>query len=69
MKRKIVVYKLSYLDCEKTYVGQTKILSNIRRNEHKNNILLNEEYHNVISKYSINTLNNDGSEHDFHLSE
>ena len=47
-----VVYKLECISCDKTYVGQTKRLLNIRREEYKNNFnLKNEKYHNVITKH------------------
>ena len=35
-----VVYKLEFISCDKSYVGQTKRLLNMRREEHKNNFKL-----------------------------
>ena len=51
MEQSNVAYKLSYGSCEKTYVGQTKKLLNIRCNEPKDNIFLNEKYYKVTSKH------------------
>ena len=55
------------LSCDKTYVGQTKRLLNIRRDEHKNNFnLKNKKYHNVITKHRTeNILGENEVPHDF----
>ena len=61
-----VVYKLECISCDKTYVGQTKRLLNIRRDEHKNNFnLKNKKYHNVITKYRTENIGEDEIPHDF----
>ena len=60
-----VVYKLECLSCDKTYVGQTKRLLNIRREEHKNNFnLKNKKYHNVITKHRTENIGEDEEPHD-----
>ena len=61
-----VIYKLECTSCDKTYVGQTKRLLNIRREERKNNFnLKNKKYHNVISKHGTVNVGDDEKPHDF----
>ena len=61
-----VVYKLECISCDKTYLGQTKRLLNIRREEHKNNFnLKNKKYHNVIAKRRTENRREDEVPHDF----
>ena len=48
-----VVQKICCKQCNKTDIGQTGRLLRTRRNEHRNNINLNEKYHNVISKHIL----------------
>ena len=51
LDNKKLVYKIECLNCPKNYVDQTKRLLNTRLQEHKNNINLNNKYHNVISNH------------------
>ena len=61
-----VVYKLECISCDKTYVGQTKRLLKIRRDEHKNNFnLKNKKYHNVITKHRTENIGDHEVPHDF----
>ena len=48
-----VVYKITFKQCNKTYIDQTGRLLRTRRNEHRNNIKLSEKYHNVVSKHIL----------------
>ena len=61
-----VVYKLECISCDKTYVGQTKRLLNIRRDEHKNNFnFKNKKYHSVITKHRTENIGEGEIPHDF----
>ena len=48
-----VVYKITCKQCNKKYIGQTGRLLRTTRNEHRNNIKLNEKYHSVVSKHIL----------------
>ena len=60
-----VVYKIPCLDCSKTYVSQTGRMLFARCDKHKENINLNEKYHNFVTKHRINNKNDTGSQHNF----
>ena len=60
-----VFYKIPCLDCSKTYVGQTGRMLFIRCDEQKENINLNEKYHNVVTKHWIYNKNDTGSQRNF----
>ena len=53
--------------CDKTYVGQTKTLLNIRREKHKNNFNFeNKKYHNFITKHRTENIGEGEEPHDFY---
>ena len=49
-----VVYKISCLDCDSSYVSQTKRKIKTRINEHKTNIKKLNSAHNVVNDGNIN---------------
>ena len=52
-----VVYKSPCLNCSKTYVGQTWRMFFVRYDEHKKHIILNEKFHNLVTKHRIKNKN------------
>ncbi|EZA55146.1 hypothetical protein X777_05276, partial [Ooceraea biroi] len=53
-----VVYELSCMNCNATYVGQTSRQLKIRISEHKNHIRRNTDTHSVITEHRL-TLNHE----------
>jgi len=53
--RSNVVYKINCLDCDASYVGQTKRALSIRVNEHRNHIRRNSTQPSVITDHRLNS--------------
>jgi len=51
--RSNVVYRINCLDCEASYVGQTKRCLKVRLNEHRNHIKRNTTHNSVITEHKL----------------